>query len=100
VAAILATLLPNNMVPNKRSGESNKRWISCALRCPESARLFIRYRLTDIIAVSEEEKNADSKINRTRATPKNPIGISFTVYLHSRYDLGSYDIYTQYLTEA
>ena len=61
-AAMLTRLLPIRIKPINRSGRSSSLCTRLAPRCPSPCKCLSRYRLIDIMPVSELEKYADKAI--------------------------------------
>ena len=74
---MLTKLLPIRITPINRSGRSSRLCTLLAVLLPLLAMCRKRYRLSDIMPVSELEKNAEHKIRIKSAPPKYERGISF-----------------------
>src|SRR3990167_6712210 len=77
---ILAKVLPIKITPKSRSGLSSNAATSADFLSPFRARWRKRYRLSDIMPVSDPEKNADKIINTMSAINNNNIVAVGVVY--------------------
>ena len=75
-APMLTKLLPINIRPIRRSGRCSNFCTRIAPLCPSFSKCFRRYRLIDIMPVSELEKNAESKMRIPRRINKLLVDMS------------------------
>ena len=76
-ARILTKLLPMRIRPMSRSGRCSSFIARRAPRWPVPLRCFRRYRLSDIMLVSELEKKAEIRIRIASAVKSKPSEVSF-----------------------
>ena len=76
-AAMLTRLLPMRIRPISRSGRSSKVLARTAPRCLCLRRCFRRWRLSDIMPVSELEKKPDRRIRAASTANSNSSGALF-----------------------